>query len=94
MKADLSPGEARPAAPDPENGMMAPRQPRRLGRRAARRRWDRFDDDEVFCFLSVLSEQDRRHQFTRGIEPERSLLAELERECRRRNILADDDDAA
>jgi hypothetical protein len=46
----------------------------------------------VFCFLSVLSEQDRRHQFKRGIEPERSLLAELERECRRRNILGDDDD--
>jgi hypothetical protein len=91
MKADLSHDEARPAASDPENGMMAPRQPRRLRRRKVRLRWERFKDAEVYCFLSVLQELDQRHQFNRGIEPERSLLAELERECRRRGIVGDDD---
>lgn len=91
VKADLSRGEARPAPPDPENGMMAPRQPRRLSRRKVRLRWERFKNAEVYCFLSILREQDDWHQFNRGIEPERSLLAELERECRRRNILGEDD---
>jgi hypothetical protein len=70
--------------------MMAPRQPRRLRRRAVRLRWERFKDAEVYCFLSVLRELDGWHQFNLGIEPERSLLAELERECRRRGIVSDD----
>ena len=91
MKSDLSHGEARPAVSDPENGMMAPRQPRRLRRRKVRLRWERFKDAEVYCFFSMLRELDDWHEFRRGIEPERSLLAELERECRRRGILGEDD---
>jgi hypothetical protein len=67
-----------------------PRQPRRLRRRDRRKRWDGFSDAEAYCLLDILQELDRRHQFKRGIEPERSLMAELERECRRRGIVGDE----
>ena len=63
-----------------------------LRRRQVRQRWERFNDHEVYCFFSMLRELDRWHGFKRGIEPERSLLGELERECRRRGILGKDDD--
>ncbi|HEY2200373.1 MAG TPA: hypothetical protein VGH56_00685 [Solirubrobacteraceae bacterium] len=103
MKADRSPGEARPAATaddtvvfrmpemDATLSDVPPRQPRRLGRRASRRRWEGFSSVEVYCLLDILKELDRRHQFARGIEPERSLMAELERECRRRGIVGEDE---
>ena len=83
--------EAIPVA-DPENGMMAPRRPRRPRRRQRRLRWQRFENYEVFCIFSMLRELDRWHEFDRGIEPERSLLVELERECLRRKIPIGQDD--
>jgi hypothetical protein len=128
MKADRSPGEARPAATSDETAHekverryrylkaqaehegstdddtvvfrmpemdatlsdVPPRQPRRLRRRDVRKRWDGFSDAEVYCLFDIFRELDRWHQFGRGIEPERSLAAELERECRRRGLVGDE----
>jgi hypothetical protein len=102
MKADRSPGEARPAATaddtvvfrmpemDATLSDVPPRQPRRLRRRDIRKRWDGFSDAEVYCLSDIFRELDRWHQFGRGIEPERRLMAELERECRRRGLVGDE----
>jgi hypothetical protein len=103
MKADRSPGEARPAATaddtvvfrmpqmDATLSDVPPRQPRRLRKRDIRERWDGFSNAEVYCLFDILCELDRRHQFARGIEPERRLMAELERECRRRGLVGEDE---